>query len=32
MTACRISLLVTLMLRGLAASRTGMIRVSKPAA
>ena len=31
-TACCRSLLVTWMLRGLAASRTGMVRVSTPAA
>ncbi len=31
-TACLVSLLVTWMLRGLAASRTGMVRVSTPAA
>jgi hypothetical protein len=31
-TACLRSLLVTWMLRGLAASRTGMVRVSTPAA
>jgi len=31
-TACFWSLLVTWMLRGLAASRTGMVRVSTPAA
>jgi hypothetical protein len=31
-TACLASLLVTWMLRGLAASRTGMVRVSTPAA
>jgi hypothetical protein len=31
-TACLWSLLVTWMLRGLAASRTGMVRVSTPAA
>ena len=32
LTACWWSLLVTWMLRGLAASRTGMVRVSTPAA
>ena len=31
-TACLLSLLVTWMLRGLAASWTGMVRVSTPAA
>jgi hypothetical protein len=31
-TACLVSLLVTWMVRGLAASRTGMVRVSTPAA
>ncbi len=31
-TACARSLLVTWMLRGLAASRTGMVKVSTPAA
>jgi hypothetical protein len=31
-TACLVSLLVTWMLRGLAASWTGMVRVSTPAA
>jgi hypothetical protein len=31
-TACLVSLLVTRMLRGLAASWTGMVRVSTPAA
>jgi len=31
-TACRSSLLVTWMLRGLAASRTGMVRVNTPTA